>query len=806
MEGSTKKRIFHIAKELNISHIEIMKFLKSNNVDISSHMALVDSKTYEMIIGEFAKEKITIDRQRKEQARKKLVADRKTSDSNTAPLDSEPSKKITLESKDSIVGKLDSLKSSMQKKSADSISEKNAVKTDIAKPEISLKTIRIDRPEKVKTEPVSPQKSKRKLKKIDISEIVHNLNQNKRPKTGDSKTGIKTSLSQLTTKPSKKKVKKKVKTDIVVNEDDKNIIKIAEFSTVDELASSMSVSPQDVIKVCMGLGLMVTINQRLDNDTMLMVADEFDFEIETSVEFAEEITRIQFTDDELAAAGSRAPVVTIMGHVDHGKTSLLDYIRDTNVVAGESGSITQHIGAYEVSLDNGKKITFLDTPGHAAFTAMRARGAQITDIVVIIVAADDDVMPQTLEAIDHAKAAGVPIVVAINKIDKPASDPDKVKKSLSEKGLLVEEWGGKIQSASISAKTGEGISDLLDKILLEADVLELKSVSDCMAQGTIIESRVDKGFGPIATVLVQKGTLSSGDVFLCGDQYFKVRALLDERSHKIEKALPSDPVQVLGFSQTANAGEIFTVMKDEREAKKITIHRSQLKREAEQRRFKKITLDQIGKQIASGQVKELNIILKGDVDGSIEALSDSLMKLSNDEVTVNILHKSIGIINENDVTLASASNAIVVAFNVSIDADAKGVAKNLGVDIRSYTIIYEAINEIKLALEGLLEPDIVESALGFAEVRAQFKIPKLGVIAGCFITKGKVVRNSLLRVRRDDETLHEGKLTSLKRFKDDAKEVLEGFECGIGVDGFYDFIEGDIIEVYELQEVKRVLS
>ena len=506
----------------------------------------------------------------------------------------------------------------------------------------------------------------------------------------------------------------------------------------------MDVPVQEVIMTCMNLGLMVTINQRLDMETMIMVADEFEIEIhEEKVEESNSDFEIKDTDDnDHENSKPRPPIVTVMGHVDHGKTSVLDYIRNENVVAGESGGITQHVGAYEVQLDSGKKITFLDTPGHEAFTAMRARGAQITDLVVIVVAADETkIMPQTIEAFDHAQAANVPIIVAINKIDRPSADVNLIKQKLSEKNILVEEWGGKFQSAEISAKVGTGMEDLLEKITLEAELLDLKARQDVSARGTIVEARLDKGLGSIATVLIKKGTLNVGDIFLCGSQASKVRALLNERNVRINQALPSDPVQVLGFVDVPNSGEEFIVMKDEREAKNIAQKRAQLKREAEQRRFRKITLDQIGKEISLGKVKELNIIIKGDVDGSIEALSDSLMSLSTDEVQVKIVHRSTGNINDNDVTLASASQAVIIAFNVKVSPEAKLKARELEVDIRNYSIIYEAIEEVKLALEGLLEPEKVEEVTGIAQVLQQFKIPKLGIIAGSSVKSGKVVRN-----------------------------------------------------------------
>ena len=532
-----------------------------------------------------------------------------------------------------------------------------------------------------------------------------------------------------------------------------------------------------------------------------MVADEFSFEVERL-----DIYKDESKEDDLIDTTnlkSRPPVVTIMGHVDHGKTSLLDYIRDTNIIAGEAGGITQHIGAYEVKVKNGKKITFIDTPGHAAFTAMRARGAQVTDIVVLIVAADDGLKPQTLEAIDHAQAANVPLIIAINKIDLPASNPDNVKKQLSEKNILIEEWGGKYQSADISAKKGTGIDDLLEKILIEAEVLDLKANYDCDARAVIVESRLDKGLGPIATILVQHGKVKKGDIFLCGAQYSKIRELLNERSDIVNEASPSDPVQVLGFKTVPNAGDLFQIYKDEREARKIALQRSQLEREATFQRHSKITLDQVGKNIKAGASKELNIIIKGDVDGSIEALSDSLMDLSTDEVVIKIVLKSAGMINQNDISLASASNAIIVAFNVSSSVNARKLAKSYGIEIRYYSVIYEAIDEIKLALEGLLDPDIVEDSIGRAIVKESFKIPKVGIISGSYVEEGKVIKNSLLRVLREGEIIYEGNLTSLKRFKDDVSEVKNGFECGIGVSGFYDFKENDVIEVYAKKEVKK---
>ena len=872
-ETTKKRRIFHIAKELNISHLEIMSFLKDAGVSVSSHMAPVDAEIYDKILGEFAKERQQIERLRKEQARQAVVSNIKKQQKADTENESAPVVKAagSLDPMDSLKERISNEKKTLTeaKKIAAEVAQRNAEELLVVEKEaqlkanvssatdsetpikrrlenshvnVGLKVVRratdaekeslLKQKENEKRRKEDKKKKKeapkvkvdespiktpdvaakpRKLKKIDLSAIADRINQSKRgPNKGKDvpagKAGTKQPLPQFGRKGAKKKPKKKEKVateEVVANT---NIIKLPEFTTVDELAQSMNIKVQEVIVSCMGLGMMVSINQRLDMESMIMVADEFDFEIETLEEYVEESTEIQDTQEDIDNAKPRAAVVTVMGHVDHGKTSLLDYIRNENVVAGESGGITQHIGAYEVTLKDDSKMTFLDTPGHAAFTAMRSRGAQVTDIVVVIVAADDSVMPQTIEAIDHAKAASVPIIIAINKVDLPAANVDNIKKKLSEKNILVEDWGGKYQCQEISAKSGIGIDGLLEKIQLEAEVLDLKANSDTFARGVVVESRLDKGLGAIATVLIQKGTMKRGDIFVCGTQSTRVRAMLNERGNRITQALPSDPVQVLGFTEVPNAGDILTVFGDEKEAKRIAQERSQIKREAEQRRFRKLTLDQIGKQISAGAIQELDIIIKGDVDGSIEALSDSLMGLSGEEVSVKIIHRSVGMITENDVNLAGTSGAIIIAFNVNASVEAKSRAKSLGVDIRQYSIIYEAINEVKLALEGLLEPEEVEEALGYAEVRDMFKIPKLGLIAGCSIQKGKVIRNALLRVKRNDEVLHEGKLTSLKRFKDDVNEVLEGFECGIGVHGFTAFEAGDIIEVYEIKEIKRSLA
>jgi len=787
-----KKRIFQVAKDLNISHLDIIKFLKGKDIEVASVNSPLEDDVYETILAEFNKERLEIERLRKERARQAIINEKEIQD-----IEKEQKEEVKPETEK--VGLKILKRPDKEETPAPQKEQKTTKKISSSKDTSQPLEIDLD----IKSSDDKPVK--RKLKQIDISAIAEKINKGK--KDPRKNTVDKSVLNKTISSQAKKKKKRKKAAEVEVDDTaESKIIKIPEFSSVDELAQSMNVKSQDIIMSCMGLGLMVTINQRLDMDTITMVADEYGFEVETLEEFAQEESDLVDTEEDIKNATDRAPVVTIMGHVDHGKTSLLDYLREENVVAGESGGITQHVGAYEVTLENGKKITFLDTPGHQAFTAMRARGANITDIVIIVVAADDDVKPQTIEAIDHAKAAAAPIIIAINKIDRPEANPDKIKKSLSEKGILVEDWGGKVQCSLISAKTGEGMEDLLDRILLESEILNLKANKETTAFGTIIESKLDKGLGSIATVLIQKGTLKVGDIFLCGSQSGRVRAMLDERGHNLNDAFPSDPVQILGFDSVPKAGETFKVFLEERDAKKIATERSILEREASQRRHRKLTLDQIGQQIVEGKVKELDIIIKGDVDGSIEALSDSLMNLSTKEVTVKIIHRSVGMITENDVSLASASNAIIIAFNVQASNEAKIQAKNDGIDIRHYSIIYKAIEEVKLALEGLLEPEKVEEVIGLAEVRDQFKIPKLGVIAGCMVTSGKVVRNAFLRVKRDGEIVHEGKLTSLKRFKDDVGEVLESFECGIGIENMHDFNENDIIEVFEIKEIKRTLK
>jgi len=580
-------------------------------------------------------------------------------------------------------------------------------------------------------------------------------------------------------------------------------LKVTEFISANDLAAMMDVSVNDVISTCLGLGMFVSINQRLDAEAITVIADEFGYTVQFTS--AEEELDMEAEQEDEGSLVPRAPIVTIMGHVDHGKTSLLDYIRNTKVTASEAGGITQHVGAYDVTTKSGNKIAFLDTPGHEAFTAMRARGAKITDVAIIVVAADDDVMPQTKEAINHAQVAGVPIVIAINKIDKPTANPEKIRDSLSKINILVEEWGGKYQSAEISAKSGKGVDDLLEKVLLEAEILNLKANPDKNATGSIIEASLDKGRGYVTTVMVQTGTLRIGDILLAGAHYGRVKAMFDDTGKKVAEAGPSTPVVVLGLDGAPQAGEKFSVMETDREAREVATKRGQIMREQSIRTKKHITLDEIGRRLAIGNFKQLNVIVKGDVDGSVEALTDSLLKLSTPEIQVAIIHRGVGQISESDVLLASASDAIILGFQVRPSGPARRVAENEEIEIRLYSIIYDAINDVRAAMEGMLAPEQEEVIVGNAEVREVFKITKVGTIAGCMVTDGFIKRSNPMRLIRDGIVIYAGKLGSLKRHKDDASEVKSGFDCGIGIDGFNNMEVGDVIESYELREVKRTL-
>lgn len=632
----------------------------------------------------------------------------------------------------------------------------------------------------------------------------------------DVQKQIKETLARLTAKDKnqKKGVKwRKEKREAVATREreaheqeaaESKVLKLTEFVTANDLASMMDVPVNNVIATCMNLGVMVSINQRLDAETINIVAEEFGFKTEyVSAEVVEAITQVEDSEEDLV---ERPPIVTVMGHVDHGKTSLLDYIRNANVIAGEAGGITQHIGAYNVKLADGRHITFLDTPGHEAFTAMRARGAKVTDLCIIIVAADDNVMPQTIEAINHASAAGVPMVFAINKIDKPTANPDKIKEELAGMNYLVEDWGGKYQSQDISAKKGIGVEELMEKVLLEAELLELKANPSRPATGSIIESSLDKGRGYVATVLVQNGTLRVGDIILAGTHFGKVKAMFNERNQRITEAGPAEPALILGLNGAPQAGDTFNVMETEQEAREIATKREQLQRELGLRTKKILTLEDIGRRRAIGNFQELNIIVKGDVDGSIEALSDSLIKLSTEEIQVNVLHKAVGAISESDVTLAAASDAIIIGFQVRPSLAARRAAEKEGVQIRLYSVIYQAIEEVKDAMEGMLAPEIKEEVTGNAEVLQAYHISKVGTVAGCIVRDGRIKRGSKVRLIRDGIVKYTGELGSLKRFKDDVKEVVSGYDCGLSIAGYNDIHEGDIIEAFEEVEVKKTLS
>ncbi len=615
------------------------------------------------------------------------------------------------------------------------------------------------------------------------------------------KESVKRTLAKLEITRRSKRRKRKEESDEV--EEAQSVIKLSEFSTVADLAQHLGNEPTEIIQRCLDLGLMVTINQRLDADTITMIADDYGYAVEFAETYAQEI----LTEKKKARPERmehRPPVVTIMGHVDHGKTSLLDVIRKSNIIAGEKGGITQHIGAYEVEV-NGNKITFIDTPGHKAFTAMRSRGAQVTDIVILIVAADDGVMPQTTEAINHARAADVPMIIAINKIDLPNADMEKVKHDLLQQNIVLEEYGGNIMAAAISAKKGEGVDKLLEMILLQAEMMELKADPEAQVRGVVLEARKEEGRGIVCTILIQQGTLSVGDFFLTGNYSGRVRALLNERGRKVDSAPPATPVVVLGCSGVPQAGDAFIQVEDEKTAKEIASKRQQFNREKERRTTQRITLDDLYRQIQEGSVKELNIIVRADTDGSVEALVDSLGSLDTDEVKINVIHKGVGLVNDSDILLASASNAVVIGFHVHAAVQAEQIAKIEKVDVRFYDVIYQAIEDVKAAMSGLLEPVIVEKTIGEAEVRQVFGVSKIGTVAGSYIRSGFVTRNALVRVMRDGEAVHTGAISSLKRFKDDVKEVKTGFECGIGIEGFDDVREGDILEIFvEEKQIKTI--
>ena len=851
MSELNKIRLNKVIREFNISLERIVEFLSSNGHEIEPRPTTkISQNQYDLLVSEFSsdrsskveshdlteekqKEKeelrIKFEQEKEEKSRNRIITSkssihqfRKVGEINLNE------KTIVQDVKDEVNENKDKLfiKDENQNQSSENLESK--IHTKYEKLSGLKKTgekINLDQFKKSEADD-DTLKNKRKRRRIakdipsnrDVSKTV--ISKQKKIKSSDSlpnddivQKQIRETLEKLQTssksnaakyRKEKRDSHKKRSEDQEKIDSDKKIIQVTEFITVGEVASMMEVSGNDIISACMSLGIMVTMNQRLDAETLSVVADEFGFEVDFVTAEIEE--SIQEDTDSIDDLLPRPPIVTVMGHVDHGKTSLLDFIRKENVIAGESGGITQHIGAYNVKLKNGNKITFLDTPGHEAFTAMRARGTQLTDIVVIVIAADDDIMPQTKEAISHAQAAGVPIVFAINKIDRDVSNPEKIKEKLSGMNLLVEDWGGKIQSHDISALKGIGIDELLEKIILEAEMLELKANPNKSSSGSVIEARLDKGKGYISTLLVQSGTLNIGDYILVGQHSGKVRALYDERGHQIKSAGPSMPVSILGLDGAPQAGDKFNVFDDEKEAKSIAAKRTQLVREQSVRTQKHITLDEIGRRIAIGDFKELNIILKGDVDGSVEALSDSFQKLSSDEIVVNIIHKAVGAITESDILLASASEAIVIGFNVRPTGNARNIADKEEVDIRNYSIIYDAINDLKDAMEGLLSPELKEELTGSAEIRETFKISKVGTIAGCMVMSGKINRKSKARLIRDGIVVTTTELSSLKRFQDDVKEVTKGYDCGIQLKNYNDIKIGDTLECFNELKVKKKLK
>ncbi len=773
-------RIFQLAKELNISHTDILDFLKSKDISVSSHMSPIDGKTQQIVYTEFAKDRQSAERDRKEQVRKEIH-----------------DSKVVMKTKS--VKKFQILSVQEQREAEKKKAESKAVET--SKDEGKSKKA----PAEIKP--------KKKLRKITLREPENKDDGKKAKKHKDdikkdnsAVKRLKKTLASIDSGPKKKSYKKLKKDSNAVDGDQVRVVELAEYASIDEVAKVLDVGTSEVIGKCLQMGILATVNQRLEWDVIELIAGEYDVELKKYEEVVDDLFVTAHSEEELTNAIQRAPVVTIMGHVDHGKTSILDYIRETKVAAGESGGITQRVGAYQV-VHNENAITFLDTPGHEAFTAMRARGAQSTDIVILVVAADDSVMPQTIEAINHAKAAEVPIVVAINKIDKQGANPDIVKRELSEKNVLVEEWGGKIQSVNTSAITGEGIDALMEAILLEAEVLDLKANVDIDCKGIVIDSKLDKGLGPVATVLIQKGTLKIGTPFICNNHPGKVRAIMNERNERIKEAKPSDPVQILGFDQVPQAGDIFAEVENESDLKKIANERQRIKREIDLQMVQKTSLDSISAQIKEGDINNLNIIIKADADGSIEALIQSIEKINNDEVGVDIVHKGVGNVTESDVLLAQASQAIIIGFGVQVPSNTKLLASQNNVEIRAYSIIYQIVEDVKMAVEGLLKPDMVEEVIGVAVVKESFKIPKIGFIAGSQVESGKITRDSFVRlIREEEELVSKGSITSLKRFKDDVASVDSGMECGISVEGVKKYFEGDRIVAYKINEIKRTLA
>jgi len=762
--AAKKLRVYEVAKELGVSSEAILKIVKGLGVEVKNHMSTLEPATVEKIQAEMASEKTAV---READARKHEQEQQRARDERAR-----------------------------QAAAAQAAQAARAAAATAAPPATGTAPRPAPIPPAPRPAPrtVDPRggrrRDKKKKKVVDQKLVLES---------------VRKTLASLDTGQTRRRHRRREDENGEIATEEQKVIRASEFITVAELANLMEVKPQEVIATCMRLGLMATINKRLDRDSLQTVADEFGFAVEFETEYGEDEGEAEEAESDEGLT-PRAPVVTVMGHVDHGKTSLLDYIRKTNVIAGEAGGITQHIGAYDVVLPNGRKICFLDTPGHEAFTAMRARGAQVTDIVVLVVAADDRVMPQTIEAIDHAKAAGVPIVVAINKIDLPGAKPDLVRQELSGHGVMVEEYGGQTVAVEISAKKGTNIERLLEMILLVSELLDLKADPDRRARGVVLEARVEQGRGVVASVLIQNGTLRNGDAFVAGQNHGRVRALFDERGHLVKSAGPSTPVEVLGWNGTPAAGDMLSTFEDEREARDIAFKRAALHREHEHRAMKSISLADIHSKMAAGELSELKLIIRGDVDGSVEALSESLGKLGSSEVAVRVIRQAVGQITESDVLLAAASGAIIVGFHTRPDPRARELAERERVEIRFYDIIYKAVEDVKQALEGMLKPELREVVLGTAEVRQVFRISKVGNIAGCRVASGSIPRTAKVRVLRDGQTIWTGRIDALKRFKEDVKEVQTGFECGISLDGYHDLKEGDLIESYTIEELARTLG
>jgi translation initiation factor IF-2 len=852
------KRLSKVARELNVGISTIVDFLNQQGNEISSNPnTKIDENLYMLLLQEFQSEKFQkekADQVRIDQSERKVISIHKEEQSKK-----EVEKIIAKADKlsgPSVLGKIDlAPKSKPVEKKIESVEKPKEESKPVEKPKEESKPVenennkensepkidtikaeakklsgpkvlgKIDLPvEKPKTksntDSENARRKRKRIKKVNVEKAgkkaskefkkTNKTQQKAEVSQEEIQKEIRETLARLSSKGKSKSsknrrekrqaVSEKIEEEVIRAEQEKNILKLTEFVTVSELASMMSKTANEVIGTLMSIGIFASINQRLDAETLTMVAEEYGFEVEfVNADVSASVIEDTQNPEEMV---DRPPIVTVMGHVDHGKTSLLDFIRNADVTSGEAGGITQHIGAYSVK-HNDKMVTFLDTPGHEAFTAMRARGAQVTDVAIIIIAADDRVMPQTKEAINHAQAAGVPMVFALNKCDRESANPDKIKEELSAMNILVEDWGGKYQCQEVSAKSGDGIEDLLEKVILESELLELKADPKTSAKGTVIEASLDKGRGYVTTLLVQYGTMKVGDTLIAGTEFGKIKAMHDEKGRSVKAAGPSIPVSVLCMNGASSAGDIFNVMVDEKEIKQIALKRQQLQREQGLRTTKHITLDEIGRRIALGDFQELNVIVKGDVDGSIEALSDSLLKLSQESIQINVIHKAVGQITESDILLASASDAIVIGFQVRPSSGARKLAEKEEIDIRLYSIIYKAIEEIKEAMEGMLSPEFKEEIVATAEIRETFKITKVGTIAGCYVTEGKINRNHKVRIIRDGIVIYSGELGSLKRFKDDVKEVQHGYECGLNIDKFNDIKEGDIVEAYEEVEVIR---